>query len=135
MAPTSEKPTPNADKRFVCDDCGYSSNIKSRLVDHVNGVHLGLKGSTQSEDNDDININNEPSGSGSESGSGSGNPSEGDKYAEWYSQCEYACRECATVYRQPAALKNHIVIRHNMDLSSYKLKHNTATLMTKEVRG
>ena len=125
MAPTSEKPTPKADKRFVCDECGYSSNIKSRLVDHVNGVHLGLKGSTQSEDNnDDININNEPSG----------NPSEGDKYAEWYSQCEYACRECAKVFLQPATLKDHIMIGHNMDLSSYKLKHKSTTLMTKEVR-
>ena len=26
---------PETNKRFVCDECGYSSNIKNRLVDHV----------------------------------------------------------------------------------------------------
>lgn len=123
MAHTSKKPTPNANERFVCDECGYSTNIKDKLADHINGVHLKLKGSKEKDAPQDIK--NEQFG----------NPSEGDKYTEWYSQCEYACRECPKVFRQPAPLKNHIMIRHNMDLSSYKLKHNTATLMTKEVRG
>ena len=36
MAQTLEK------LRFGCDECGYRTNIKNRLVDHVNRVHLKI---------------------------------------------------------------------------------------------
>ena len=29
-------------KKFICNKCGYSTNIKSRLIDHVNSVHLKI---------------------------------------------------------------------------------------------
>ena len=35
---------------FVCDECGYSTHIKNRLVNHVNVVHLKMKGSEENED-------------------------------------------------------------------------------------
>ena len=37
--------------KFVCDECGYSSDIKVRLIDHVNSVHLNKDSSgDESED-------------------------------------------------------------------------------------
>ena len=35
---------------FVWDECRYSTHIKNRLVDHVNVVHLKIKGSEENED-------------------------------------------------------------------------------------
>ena len=57
----------------------------------------------------------------------------GDDYTDWHSQCEFACRECGKVFRQPATLQNHIKTQHNMDSDSYKFKHGVRTLMTNEV--
>ena len=38
--------------KFICDDCGYSTSIKIRLVDHVKSAHLNNESSgNQSEDN------------------------------------------------------------------------------------
>ena len=37
--------------KFVCDECGYGTHIKSRLVNHVNNAHLNNEPSyNQSED-------------------------------------------------------------------------------------
>ena len=38
--------------KFVCDECGYSTNIKSRLVDHVNSVHLKINNESGNESED-----------------------------------------------------------------------------------
>ena len=54
MAPTKEKP------QFVCDECGYSTNIKNKLVDHVNGVHLKMNGSKETDVNDEPPGNPKP---------------------------------------------------------------------------
>ena len=56
----------------------------------------------------------------------------GDEYTDWHSQCEFACRECGKVFRQPATLQNHIKTHHNMDSEAYKFKHRVRTLMTNE---
>ena len=65
---------------------------------------------------------------------GYGGQKYGDDYTDWHSQCEFACRECGKVFRQPATLQNHIKTQHNMDSESYKFKHRVRTLMTNEVR-
>ena len=39
---TTDKSAPEATLRFGCDECGYRTNIKNRLVDHVNRVHLKI---------------------------------------------------------------------------------------------
>ena len=41
FAPSSEK------AQLVCDECGYSTKIKNKLIDHVNGVHLEMNGLMQ----------------------------------------------------------------------------------------
>ena len=56
----------------------------------------------------------------------------GDEYTAWHSQCEFACRECGKVFRQPATLQNHIKTHHGMDSEAYKFKHRVRTLMTNE---
>ena len=33
--------SPKPDK-FTCDECGFSTNLKSKLIDHVNRVHLKI---------------------------------------------------------------------------------------------
>ena len=38
--------------KFVCDVCGYSTNIKSRIVDHVNSVHLKINNESGNESED-----------------------------------------------------------------------------------
>ena len=40
--------------KFVCDECGYSTNIKSRLVDHVNSVHLKINNESGNESEEDL---------------------------------------------------------------------------------
>ena len=38
--------------KFICDACGYNTNIKSRLVDHVNSVHLKINNESGNESED-----------------------------------------------------------------------------------
>ena len=38
--------------KFICDECGFSTNIKSRLVDHVNSVHLKINNESGNESED-----------------------------------------------------------------------------------
>ena len=57
MAPTLEKP------RFVCHECGYKTNNKNRLINHVNGVHLNMNGSKENDNDEGEEINDESSGS------------------------------------------------------------------------
>ena len=38
--------------KFICDECGYNTNIKSRLVDHVNSVHLKINNESGNESED-----------------------------------------------------------------------------------
>ena len=40
-------PTPS---KLICDECGYSTSVKRRLIDHVNNVHLNDESGSQSED-------------------------------------------------------------------------------------
>ena len=86
MAPTSEKSTPKADQRFVCDECGYGSDMKDRLIDHVNGVHLKLNVSKQ----------------------------RAEDFARWHSRCELACLECGEVYLKVKLFKTHLLSEHHM---------------------
>ena len=54
-------------------------------------------------------------------------------FINWYSQCEYTCRECNKSFSQSTLLVDHIIVTHGMTKESYLDKYKTTLLMTKRV--
>jgi predicted transcriptional regulator len=51
----------------------------------------------------------------------------------WASRCQYKCLECNTMFFEGSKLKRHLSNCHNLGPATYKVKHNLAFLMTKQV--
>ena len=53
-------------------------------------------------------------------------------FHEWYSGCEYECRECGKSFDNYMGLYGHLRFRHRLSIAEYRTKHNNLPLETRD---